>query len=82
MAKINRQYLNDQATYWLRVINVNHSSGCITECNTEFNELAQWFVKTLVEKNIPFKILNMGAGIKKITTDVNVCPKCKGLGKC
>ena len=29
-----------------------------------------------------FKVISLGCGVKRITTEVNVCPKCNGTGKC
>jgi len=42
----------------------------------------KFIVISLSNKNIPFKVLNLGCGISKITTDTNICPKCKGSGHC
>ena len=36
----------------------------------------------LADRNIPYKVLNLGGGVKKITNDMTVCPKCGGCGKC
>ena len=29
-----------------------------------------------------FKVINLGAGVKRITTEVNTCSKCNGTGEC
>lgn len=42
-----------------------------------FNSAAQWLITTLATENIPFKVYNLGAGVKRITTDVDTCPCCK-----
>lgn len=52
------------------------------ERTTEFTPVAQWMVKYLNEKNIPFRLVTLGLGVKKITTDTEVCPKCCGTGRC
>lgn len=36
----------------------------------------------LDDLGIPYKILDLGAGVKKVTTDVTLCPKCHGTGRC
>lgn len=46
------------------------------------NLASSYIVKHLTLNNVPFKVLNMGAGVKKITTAVDTCPKCHGTGKC
>lgn len=38
---------------------------------------ANWLVATLAKYNIPFKVHNLGAGVKRITTDTDTCPCCK-----
>ncbi len=40
----------------------------------------KWVVARMVRYEIPFSILNFGAGVVKITTDTTCCPKCKGTG--
>lgn len=50
--------------------------------DTEFSLAAKWMILFLTECNIPFKVIQLGAGVKRITTDVDVCPKCHGTGRC
>lgn len=57
-------------------------SGAPFEQVTACNIWAKIVVLSLTGRGVPFKVLQMGAGVKKITTQVDVCPKCKGLGKC
>lgn len=45
-------------------------------------DAAQFLVLELSQFNIPFKVINLGAGVTRITTEVDTCPKCKGTGKC
>lgn len=43
---------------------------------------AQFLVEWLTKTNRPYRIINLGAGVNKITTkDLDVCPKCHGTGK-
>lgn len=49
---------------------------------TSFLKAIQWLICELASKEIPFRVINLGAGVKKITTEVDVCPKCHGTGKC
>lgn len=39
--------------------------------------VASWLVTKLARLNKPFKIFNLGAGVKRITTDTDTCPCCK-----
>lgn len=43
--------------------------------------IKKWVVLTLIKKRIPYRVLNMGAGVSTITTETDICPKCKGLGR-
>jgi hypothetical protein len=49
-----------------------------------FNYTLSWIVakrfliNKLLEKDIPYKIVNCGAGVSCITTNTYVCPLCKG----
>lgn len=40
---------------------------------------AQFIVVRLSKVNRPFKIHNLGAGVKRITTDTVICPCCKKM---
>ncbi|RJR46036.1 MAG: hypothetical protein C4576_11445 [Desulfobacteraceae bacterium] len=42
-----------------------------------FNAAAQWLITFLSNRNIPFKVVQLGAGVKRITTDTDTCPFCK-----
>jgi len=37
----------------------------------------KWLIVFLDYRNIPFKIFNLGAGVKRITTETDACPCCK-----
>ncbi|MEY2703522.1 MAG: hypothetical protein RLY43_2161 [Bacteroidota bacterium] len=52
------------------------------ELTTAVSKAINFAVLCLLKKNISYKILNMGGGVKRITTKTDTCPKCKGLGKC
>lgn len=49
------------------------------EILTHFQSI-QWVVKTLALRERPFKVINLGAGVRRITTNVDICQKCKGTG--
>lgn len=46
------------------------------------SKTTKWLVSEMVNRKISFKIINHGGGVKTITTDVDVCPKCGGTGRC
>lgn len=43
---------------------------------------AQGLVECLAKRGIAFKIINLGAGVKRITNLMETCPKCNGTRKC
>lgn len=45
-------------------------------------QATQWLVWELARRKISFKVIQLGAGVKRVTTDTTVCPKCNGTGKC
>ena len=47
------------------------------DVTTTFNKAVQALIILLVEANLPFKLYNLGAGVKRITTETNICPYCK-----
>lgn len=53
----------------------------IFEVITGISVRKKWIVIQLTKRNIGFRLLNLGAGVTKITTDTEVCPKCKGTGR-
>lgn len=46
-----------------------------------FNPAAKWLIWYLTKIEKPFKVINLGAGVKQITTKVSTCPKCHGTGE-
>jgi len=51
------------------------------EFRTSLTVAASWLILLLSEKKYPFKVINLGAGVKLITRKVDICPKCKGTGR-
>ena len=45
-----------------------------------YNPAAQWIIKYLSDKGEPVVVVNLGAGVKRITLADNVCSACSGLG--
>ncbi len=47
-----------------------------------YNPFAKWLIKLLATKGIAYRVINLGAGIKRIiTVDFDTCPKCNGTGR-
>lgn len=58
------------------------AQGMPIDQTTQYNKIAQTLVLILTQYKRSFKIIQLGAGIKRITTDVEVCSKCNGTGRC
>lgn len=52
------------------------------EITVDMNAAAQWVIMALDQRGIPYRVIQLGAGVKKITTQTNICPKCHGTGRC
>lgn len=44
---------------------------------TRFNKAAQWLIYELDKRGLKYRVYNLGAGVKKITTETDRCPACK-----
>ncbi len=45
-----------------------------------YNPAAQWYLEYMDSKNLHCKVLQLGAGVKKIIHMENLCPHCGGKG--
>lgn len=44
------------------------------------NTSAKWYIAALAIRDIPCKVINLGAGVKRVIVADQVCPHCKGKG--
>jgi hypothetical protein len=44
---------------------------------TQYNINIQWLIVELARRGTPFRLYNLGAGVKRVTTDTQTCPCCK-----
>ena len=52
------------------------------DVTTSMNAVAQFMIQRLALAGIGFRLIQLGAGVKRITTDTHICPKCNGTGRC
>ena len=57
-------------------------SGKFVTAVVNHNINAQVLICYLARKDIPFKVLNLGGGVKRIVLEEKVCPECGGKGYC
>lgn len=55
--------------------------GTTHSVNTNFNGAISSLCLRLANFNIPYSVINLGGGVKRITNNIDTCPKCKGCGK-
>lgn len=68
---------------WLREEIIKYQDHQIPfECSTGISIVKKYIVLKLANWKIPFKVINLGCGVTKITTITNTCPKCNGTGSC
>jgi len=48
---------------------------------SSFLPAIRWLILEWEEAGIPYKLISMGAGLKMLTTETDICPKCKGSGR-
>ena len=57
-------------------------SGNFVSAVIKHNIHAKWLINYLACKEIPFEVLNLSGGVKKIMLEEKVCPECGGKGYC
>ena len=67
--KVNQQWIED-------VMNEYKETKTL-ERTTSYNKAIQALIIRLDREKINFKLYNLGAGVKKITTETDICPCCK-----
>lgn len=67
--RVNPNWLADRQEEWYSTHQINTAIS--------YNAAAQALIEWLAKQNIPFKVYNMGAGVKKITTETDTCPCCR-----
>lgn len=79
--RINHEWIrkiNEKIDAWKRA----EGDKPIICVDNSFNPAIQWLVLELTNRNIPFRVIQLGAGVKRVTTDTEQCPKCHGTGRC
>ena len=46
----------------------------------QHNINAKWLIAYLAKAGIAFSVVNLGAGVKRVSVAENVCPNCGGKG--
>jgi len=65
---------------WIKKKQTEIDSGYFVSETVSYNPAAQWLITKLAANNRPVEVINLGAGVKRITLAEKVCPECKGKG--
>lgn len=76
--RINPKWLEEQINAFKQA----NMDGRVYSVVTNFATGASHLALALARLNIAFKVDNLGAGVKRISNATDICPKCKGTGKC
>lgn len=66
---------------WKKEIEESIINCTFTEFTSSLNIAIRFIIICLDKAKTPFKVINLGAGVKKVTTKMDICPKCHGMGK-
>lgn len=62
---------------WIKDIKESIEKHRSIDRTISYNKAAQVLIEILIAQDIPFKVYNLGAGVKRITTNTETCPCCK-----
>ena len=61
---------------WLDKMTNDINNNVLIDETLSFNKSAQSLIIRLSNRNKKFKVYNLGAGVKRITTNTDTCPCC------
>ena len=76
--RINQQWLDQQR----EAAKAAFAEGRVWCFRNADNFVRQHLILMLASEGIPYRVVDLGCGVKEITTDTSVCPRCRGTGKC
>ena len=62
---------------WQADMNSKILQGEEIDTTETFLPCIQWLIVKLSSVCLPYKLYNLGAGVKRLTTNTDVCPCCK-----
>ena len=62
---------------WKRDLKEKMDRGHDITLTVSYRVAAQWLIKTLADKGIPYAVKQLGCGVVAITTETDKCPCCK-----
>ena len=77
MSKIDPIWFANWKGTIIKEIEKHKKYGSKIEYTLRLSQTASFLISQLSIAKIPFKVANLGAGVKRITTDTESCPFCK-----
>ena len=65
---------------WIRSMVKLIQEGGFKNIVLHYTPAIKWLICYMANKDTPVKVVNLGAGVKRITVVDNVCSHCKGKG--
>lgn len=63
------------------LIDKYHREGVIPDPQVfTWNVSCQWYIRQLLETNVPYRLIQRGAGVKEVRIEANKCEHCNGRG--
>ena len=62
---------------WCQKIETDAHSSHSVDFTSAIHQAIQYVILQLSSAGRPFKLYNLGAGVKRVTTDTDICPCCK-----
>lgn len=50
--------------------------GLLIDEIISYRPAVQWLITEMYRIGMPYKLINLGAGVTKVTSNTEVCPKC------
>jgi len=73
--------LNESWKEKMMGIIISRKNGLMEDNDIDFispeNIAIRWLIVQLTTKGLLYKVYNLGAGVKRVTTDTDKCPCCK-----
>ena len=61
---------------WLKAIKEKYAETRSVDVTEVYLPAVQELIKWLSEKNIDYRVYNVGAGVRRVTTQTTICPCC------
>lgn len=75
--KLNPSWINERLS---EIAASGRENKLMPPMTFTYNEAAKWYIAIMANRGRIVKVINLGAGVKRILEEGNICPHCKGRG--